>query len=979
MADKIKREKIFLNAMDSWFSNFLIETFRTDHLPESKLQTEFMGTINDKKRSQLPMYFEPKIFNFDYNTSYKSDIFNNDIIIYNLNTGSLKEVDYIIRGLKSTNFDSEKILILISNILTWGKTPDKLKTEDPNEIVFIHPLDIKPEKPKEEVKETEEVNEEENPEANKENNTNEENNEHNKTKEEIKDKENKENKENESNASKADVSHAPENTSVKNNEQIKEEPEEEKPIYVYYTEKDYLKRKPNVKYIDYKYIENEAILLNQKNNVKAYVVCPGIIYGYGEQTFYSIFRNAILGLPIEEILLDKGRNIIPTIHMKDLINIISKIIEKKPSTYYILAFDQSNNRSLNHIIKSIYDCAGDINKLIPPKEEEPVEENEENKEGENNAENEEQKDANNTKNHEKNEENNNEGNENEQGDKEGNSEDKKSEELLPEKKRNPIFTDKKYIMPKYFPRENAEKDKVEYNPLFKWHAPEGIMSNPQSIRKEFTKYRNLNSNKILILGNPYTGKTELSSILSKVFHLPIINAEMIVEFGKKLAGIGNENEEQEKAEDTEFKKNERRNSIERDLIRDIQKTMKELDENKAIAEENYNKRKDKKKTDPPFDDKMYYRFNDEMMVRMLKRRLQENDTSVYGFILDGFPKNYQQAQELFEDYDKGGMIPNSILIFENAEDDFLINRLKASESFPKDQKDPQAVAILERSNRRLGKIKENKTQEDYKEISEFFKDEKFENIFKLLILDPKKDILDLVKESQDFILSNNENKINQIDEMLNCTNYTYDYIKEETLRRQKEEELQKEMENEKNKDKKGNDKDKNKKPEEKPNEAEQHPEEKVEEKKEEENVQEKSKEEEKNEEQIEVNKENEIEEDKKEVEMPKTQYEIEKENEYKLLEKKSEILRRYLAENVLPLLSLGILQVANDRPDDPVEALADFLLAKTFENEQKELEKKSKQKEENGNENKNEAKKDENNEPKKQKSDEIDFNINEAF
>ena len=77
-------------------------------------------------------------------------------------------------------------------------------------------------------------------------------------------------------------------------------------------------------------------------------------------------------------------------------------------------------------------------------------------------------------------------------------------------------------------------------------------------------------------------------------------------------------------------------------------------------------------------------------------------------------------------------------------------------------------------------------------------------IKKLLILDPKKDILDLVKESQDFILSNNENKINQIDEMLNCTNYTYDYIKEETLRRQKEEELQKEMENEKNKDKKSN-------------------------------------------------------------------------------------------------------------------------------------------------------------------------------
>ena len=38
--------------MDSWFSNFIIETFLTDHLPDSKLQTEFIGTINDKKNQK---------------------------------------------------------------------------------------------------------------------------------------------------------------------------------------------------------------------------------------------------------------------------------------------------------------------------------------------------------------------------------------------------------------------------------------------------------------------------------------------------------------------------------------------------------------------------------------------------------------------------------------------------------------------------------------------------------------------------------------------------------------------------------------------------------------------------------------------------------------------------------------------------------------------------------------------------------------
>ena len=51
------------------------------------------------------------------------------------------------------------------------------------------------------------------------------------------------------------------------------------------------------------------------------------------------------------------------------------------------------------------------------------------------------------------------------------------------------------------------------------------------------------------------------------------------------------------------------------------------------------------------------------------------------------------------------------------------------------------------------------------------------------------------------------------------------------------------------------------------------------------------------------------------------------------------------------MLSLGILHVANERPDDPVEALADYLLAKTFE-----IKKNEDMKENNGNENNKEEK-----------------------
>ena len=987
MGDKIKKEKIFINAMDSWFSNFFIEAFRTDHMPDSKVQVEFMGTINDKKAFHLPMYFEPKIISFDFNTSYKTDIFLNDIILYNLNTGCIKELDYIINGLKALKIDSEKILIIISNILTWGKTPDKIQTDNPDEIIFIHPNDIKPEKPKLELNIEEEKENNENHEN--ENNTKSminEQNKTNKTNEEI--KENKiENKENDTNASKGEQKTP--DISKKISKKIEEEKKEEenKPKIVYYTEKDYLKRKPTHKYFEFKYIENQALLLNQKNNVKVYVICPGIIYGYGEKTFYSIFRSAILNLPIEEILLDKGRNIIPTIHMRDLINLISKIIEKKPNSYYILAFDQTKNRSLKSIIKSIYDCIGDSSKMIQIKEEELPEENNENKEGEIKQENEEHKDNNSGNNVENNGEGNNDDENNENNE-------KKMEEQIQEKKRNPIFTDKKYSLSKLFPREllsidlkllpseflkgeikksfynesddeNELKDNknAEYIPLFKWHALEGIYSNLQSIRKEFIKYRNLSSNKVLILGNPYTGKTELSTILSKVFHLPIINSKNIVEFGKKLAniGVGNDNNNQD-ANETDLEVKARRNSIEKDLIHDIQKTIKELEEGKAIAEENYNKRKDKKKTDPPFDDNMYFRFNDEMMVRMLKRRLQENDVSVYGYILDGFPKNHLQAKELFEDIDKDkGGVPNSIIIFDNVEDDYLINRLKNSENFPKDQKDPAAVGIIDRANRRLGKIKENKGQEDYVDLVDFFKDEKFENL-NILVLDTKKEIIEIVKEAQTFIMNNNENKINKVDEMLNCTEYQYDYVKEQEMKKQKEEEEELQKQNKQNEEKE----EKNKKllSKKNVNVNEEVNEEKSEEKKDEKNEEEKEeakeKEEIKENEKIEESKkEEEIEEEKKEPEIPKTKYEIERENEFKLLEKKSEVLRRYLSENVLPLLSLGILHVATERPEDPVEALADFLLKKTIEIE-KEAEQKKKEKEKKEREEINKDKKDEN-------------------
>ena len=304
MNDKIKKEKIFLNAMDSWLSNFIIETFRTDHIPESKLQVEFMGTINDNENYQLPMHFNPHIYYFDYNPAYKSELFSNDIFIYNLNNGNLKEVDYLLKGLKTLRLESEKIIILISNLMTWAKTPNKIKTDNPDEVIFIHPEDAKLEELKrieeqkrleeeqkrieeqkrleEEQKKLEEENKEQNA-TNEEQNNNEENKQNDDNNENNNEQENKEQQHiNEQTANNSILKEKSANESkLSHISQLKEEKSEEtKPIYVYWTEKDYLKRKASTKYIEYKYIENEALLLNQKINIKSYIICPGIIYGY---------------------------------------------------------------------------------------------------------------------------------------------------------------------------------------------------------------------------------------------------------------------------------------------------------------------------------------------------------------------------------------------------------------------------------------------------------------------------------------------------------------------------------------------------------------------------------------------------------------------------------------------------------------------------------------------------------------------------
>ena len=1053
---KEKNYKLFINNLDSWFSNFLIETFRTDHLPDFKNKYEISGNISNWK-NDLPLYFTPsKIIDIDYDLSYNSDLFKNDIYIYNLNTGNINEIKYIINGLKENKFDNEKTFILISNIMTWAKTPVKIKDNEneDDERIYVEPIDEDEERERirkeQEEKERKEREEKEREEKEKEEKEKEEKSkkkkktlkEENENKEEedknLQNNEKEENNENNEN----------DNNNNNNNNVIVEENENEienKKYFVYYTENEYSKRIPSRKYYQYKYVENSLLNLNKIPNIKAYVICPGFIYGYGETNFYEIFKLAILNLPINKIIQKYFNNYIPTIHIKDIINIIKKIIDKKPENKYLLAFDNSKNKTLKWVIKSIYKCIGNINNMIEIEKTEKKIENIEN-ENENNENEIKVEEENRSKKKKRTRKQIEEEALKEEQEKKRLEEErlKKEEEErikkeLEEKMKNqPIIFHNNFpselltfdikILPSNFVsgeiieeisdknlNENSNEENNNNNnnstpqlkltkepkfiPLFKWHCPNGINSNCKSIRKEFLKYRNLYQNKIYVLGSPYTGKTTISKILSKIFYLPLINENDIINYSNDL--INN------KIDSTNLNTNEeRRNSIENDLIKDINKHYENIKNNLAEEEENYNKKK--KKNDPPFNANDYLKLNTDLINRVFKRRALENDINIYGFILDGYPNNYEDAKDLFENNIQNNnedIFPNSIVIFNEIDDEFLINRIKNSKEFPSDLKSPEAQNILETMNKRLNEIKENKKDENYKSLLNYFEEFNEQNPLNkinIIKIDSNKEIYDLIKEIQEEIKKNNKNSINSITNYFNCNKYDYDYIKEIDEIREEEERKKKEEEEEK------------KRKEEDEEMIKEGKDPKIEREKEE-NLKKQKEEEEKKNKEIENFKyanDREINEKIKEI-FNKNDFENEshdnllnileerfeskentiissindpfkeeREKEFKLLEKKSEILRRYLAENVLPILTKGIIEICDNMPQDPVEYLSNFLLEATFERARlRELSKKNKENENNEENNENENK--ENNEKNSsnlnnsENNDDVDNNKNE--
>ena len=906
--------KVFISKMDTWFSNFLIEELRTDHLPKSKIQYTFSGTTESSEFSHLPYLFEPKLItitkNFDYS---KEEIFDNDIIIFNLNEASLDEVEYVIKGLNSIKYETEKILILISNIMTWAKTPLKEFSEDE-----INKYGINNEQEIESFLYEKIYSNNDNNYLQKNINSgnkvikeeNEEENEFNEESENI--KENKEINENN------DIDNIDENiTEEINNDNNNEgnnnllENKNHKKIF-YFREEDYPKRIPDSNYYNFKIIETLA--LDIKNPYcKKYIVCPGFIYGCGEDFFFDYFKKAWLG-GVEYIpIRGSGYNFIPTIHIKDLIQVIKRILSDKPENNYIFACDKTKEPFLKEVLESITKGIGGIK--LKSVDEYDIDDF----------------------------------------------------EII-------NYNELKINIP-IKPSPFISNPKIPFN----WHSEFGIKENIPLLISEFKLYRQLTPLRIIITGPPSGGKTSLSQILSKKYKISIFDTRKVID--------DEENEESDLAKEIKLKRGEIEELIKKTIEEHEHKKSKKKNEPPLDLNA-------LKKFPNDFIGKLFKNRiqKDECLV---KGYILDNFPKSYLdcqniFCVDLPPKikkeeenkdiketkkdkkekfDKDKEKEKIEEIDYNRkvieeLLPDCVIMINNYTEESLKEKEKKHLEYEEKQQEFDM-----RFNRRLEAYKKYNESNDinYRNLEEFFKENNVKiiyvseteymqnksnienNIFETLeklgfksnysqLFDEEdeveyiKPIVEEKEENENIINLNEEENMEINDEETNNKNMNInideknknkniDIIKEDEseesmVRIQKN--LKKKIEKrDKEKSDSINKSNKSKK------KIKHH------------SIKDKEKPKDKSDIKEHINDSNDINNNKKKKpNKEKTveeqlKEEIEKENN--LLEKKSEVIRRYLSENIMPILAKGVLFVSRNLPDDPVESLANFLMYNSFD------------------------------------------------
>jgi len=143
---KVPQLKYFVSCVNTITGQAIIEEVRNDHLNDINPHI-IVGTKSSKVVGPIPKSVGKIVNNSDPNQLAKT-LLESDVIIYDLNSAPLDEVEFAIKVLKMSTYDTEKTLIIISSVMVWSATLQKDGREiedDLSEIVDGETETINPE------------------------------------------------------------------------------------------------------------------------------------------------------------------------------------------------------------------------------------------------------------------------------------------------------------------------------------------------------------------------------------------------------------------------------------------------------------------------------------------------------------------------------------------------------------------------------------------------------------------------------------------------------------------------------------------------------------------------------------------------------------------------------------------------------------------------------------------------------------------
>ncbi|CAG9479303.1 unnamed protein product [Plasmodium vivax] len=397
-----------------------------------------------------------------------------------------------------------------------------------------------------------------------------------------------------------------------------------------FTEKDYMKRIPSRQYEQHKSIETLILSLNSRDKLNTYVVASGILYGNGESVFFPIFKNAWLSLDSQ--IIDRGNNFIPLIHVRGLCQFVKELYMRQPERKYLIAVD-NEHITQKTLVKTVGNFVSGNNTYVSvsPHDSFLFDDAEvmcvnlrfacsqlggggqaDQKGGDGQKGEADQAD---------------EDDQSEEGD-QADEDDEDGEDADDPDAADAANLDD-HAPPK---KKRANQGGHSDGRGFTFHCCEGFTKNIGTLAREFCQYRSLKQLRVLILGQPGVGKTFIAKKICQHYNLTLCSISSILEECKQRGddfpeyykqGLSELNDEQEKK-----KKNVKGNAMGKA-------------KGNAVGAALGPASRTAKLTLPD-------------LTALFYQKLQSNECKFRGFVLDFFPRNYDEAEYFFERHAGGG-------------------------------------------------------------------------------------------------------------------------------------------------------------------------------------------------------------------------------------------------------------------------------------------------------------------------------------